>query len=146
MKPERASRQAALRRLLLPCIASAVVLAGCRTSQGPAPSATATAGGTPTPVPTAQTSPWVALAGRWAMIEPGYWLEIRSDGSCARHLNAVEGAFVTTEGQCELVGAAGLRITLRGDPPVEYEYLLDEPWLRLRESDGGVLTFRRELW
>jgi hypothetical protein len=144
MKPGRAVSTAAIRHWLVPCLASLVVLTSCRTSQAPPPSATATAGVTPRPAATAQVSPWDALAGRWAMIEPGYWLEIRSDGSCARHLNAVEGAFVTTEGQCELVGTVGLVITLHGEPPVEYEYLLEEPWLRLRDSDGKVWTFRKE--
>ena len=100
---------------------------------------------TPTSTPVNASS---RIVGLWTAIDGALHLQFFSDGRFARHFGGREDdpdELSSEHGIYRLGDADRLLIDVPRLGAVYYEYMVGEPWLMLRDPDGRVIRFRRNL-
>ncbi len=89
-----------------------------------------------------------AIVGVWTAIDGALHLQFFSDGTFVRHYGGREDApdeLWSQEGAYQFTSHEHLLIEVTGVETTGFEYQLEEPWLLLRDEDGKVMRFRRNL-
>jgi hypothetical protein len=88
------------------------------------------------------------IVGVWTAIDGALHLQFFSDGRFVRHYGGREDdpeEFWGQKGAYRVTSRESLVIEVAGVEASEFEYRVEEPWLMLRDEDGKVMRFRRNV-